>query len=82
MNVNVSINNLEQDIRTEVFFQVKKRVTEEMDKIDVKSIIEDQVRKAVDASPKVNEKQIKDFVRERIAKVVTIDIIKQNDNSN
>lgn len=79
MNVNVSINNLETDLKTEVFFQVRKRVNEEMDKIDIKSIIEKEVKNIVAVSPKVNDKQIKDFVRERIAKIVTIDITKEND---
>lgn len=82
MNINVSVNDLERDIKTEVLYQVKKRVTEEMNKIDIKSIIEQQVKTSVAVSPKVNDKQIKDFVRERIAKIVTIDIIKEDDNSN
>lgn len=77
MNITISINNMEADLRGEVSRQVTKKVNEELDKIDIKTIIEDQVRRVVDVSPKVNEKQIKDFVRERIAKIITIDITKE-----
>ena len=72
----INLEHSDYDFCTDIVNKINE-VNEELDKIDIKSIIEDQVRRVVNVSPKVNDKQIKDFVRERIAKIVTIDITKE-----
>lgn len=77
MDIKVTISNLETDIRSEILSNIRNIVNKELERIDVKDIIQKEIIRQVGVSKTVSEKHIKDFVRERIAKIITIDFLKE-----